>query len=134
MLRQATSADLTRLMEIRENAGPDALSDVGLVAVDSLSRLIAAGAVCAWDESGRAVGFAAADGPALHLLVDSEHRDRGIGRALLAAACARLKEAGYAAATLSLASGSSAGYHYRAAGWAVIAETVGGGVVMQKPL
>jgi GNAT superfamily N-acetyltransferase len=131
MLRPAVPADLTALLAIRDAAGPDALSDPALVTED---RLIAADAVTACDEAGRVVGFAATGGAAVHLLVDSGARGTGVGRELLAAACAAVKQAGHATATLTLAPGSTAEHHYRAAGWRRTGQTRAGGMVLKKPL
>jgi GNAT superfamily N-acetyltransferase len=134
MLRPAVAADLPRLVAIRDGAGPDALSDPALVGEEELRRLIAAGAVSVWDEDGEPGGFAATDGGAIHLLVDTAARGRGAGRELLAASCAAVAQAGHAAATLSLAPDAAAERHYRAAGWNVAGRTAAGGVVLNKPL
>jgi len=134
MLRLAAAADLPRLMAIRDRSGPDALSDPAAVAEDLLRRLIAAGAVTVCEEDGAIAGFAAIDGGAIHLLVDPAQRSRGIGRALLAAACVALKDAGAGAATLTLAPQSRAERHYRAAGWSEIGRGASNGLVLKKPL
>ncbi|HYM71353.1 MAG TPA: GNAT family N-acetyltransferase [Stellaceae bacterium] len=137
MLRPAVPADLPNLLAIRDASGADALSDPALIAADYLAELIAAGAVSVWDDDGRAVGFAAVsedDGAIRALLVDPRHRGKGVGRALLDAACAVLKNAGCLAATLGIAAGGSAGRHYRAAGWVETAPGPTGGFVLKKPL
>ena len=134
MRRAAVPADLPPLLAIRDGAGADALSDPALVTQAALRRLIAAGAVSVWDEEGRVVGFSAVDGEAIHLLVDPDARGRGIGRELLASACAALERAGHAAATLALAPGGTAERHYRAAGWSEARRLATGGVVLKKPL
>jgi len=134
MLRPATAADFRRLLEIRDAAGDDALSDPAEIMADDLARLIDAGRVSVWDVEGRAVGFAAIDGAAIKLLVDSAHRGAGAGRALLADACARVKAAGHGMAMLVVAGGADSGRHYRAAGWTAAGESEYGGLVLQKPL
>jgi GNAT superfamily N-acetyltransferase len=134
MLRPAVPADLKRLLEIRDGSGADALSDPVLVGDADLADLIAAGAVLAWLGDGRVVGFAAANGGTIHLLVDSAHRGKGGGRELLAAACARLGKAGYRTASLTVAPDSGAERHYRAAGWLLAGKSPRGGLVLQKPL
>jgi GNAT superfamily N-acetyltransferase len=134
MLRPAVPADLARLLEIRDAAGEDALSDPALVDADALARMIAAGKVSVWTVAERIAGFAAACGATIHLLADSGHRGGGIGRALLADACARVKAGGETLATLTLAPGGGAEPHYRAAGWAVAGRSEPGGRVLQKPL
>jgi GNAT superfamily N-acetyltransferase len=134
MLRPAAPADLTRLLAIRERSGADALSDPALVDEDELARLIADGAVRVWDEAGAPVGFAVVDGAIIHLLVASAARSKGVGRTLLAYACNCVKEAGHAAATVSLAAGSTAAPHYRAAGWVEAGRSATGGLVLKKRL
>jgi len=133
MLRPAIPADLARLLQIRDAAGADAMSDPALLGAAELSGLIAAGRVTAWDDGG-IVGFAALDGDAIRLLVDTAARGRGVGRELLAASLARLKVAGHRAATLALAPGGTAERHYRAAGWRLAGVAEGGGRILQKPL
>jgi GNAT superfamily N-acetyltransferase len=136
MLRPGVPADLSRLLEIRDGAGADALSDPALATAPELARLIAAGAVQVWDE-GRVVGFAAIDtddGTIRALLVASDHRGKGIGRALLEAACTALRNSGHRIATLNLPAGGTAERHFRDAGWNEVRRSVGGEAVLQKPL
>lgn len=133
MLRSAEAADLARLVAIRDGAGEDALSDPALISDDMLRRLVAGGAATVWDDDGVA-GFASVDGGHIHLLVDSAQRSRGVGRALLAWACAAVKEAGHAAAVVMLAPGATAERHYRAAGWADAGRGASGAMVLKKPL
>jgi GNAT superfamily N-acetyltransferase len=116
MLRRAVLADLAALLAIRDRSGADALSDPARIDDVLLRRLIGSAAVVVWDEEGVA-GFAAMDGAAIHLLVDTARRGGGIGRALLDWACFAVREAGHAAALLTLAPDSTAERHYRAAGW-----------------
>ena len=134
MLRPAVPADLAPLLAIRDATGRDALSDPMLVTKANLARLVAGGAVSVWAEDGRIIGFAATDDGSIHLLVDPAHRGKGGGRELLAAACAALKTAGYASAALTLAAGSTAEPHYRAAGWSETSLSPTGGVVLKTPL
>jgi GNAT superfamily N-acetyltransferase len=133
MLRPANPADLPALLAIRDASGADALSDPALVIEADLRRLIATGSVTVWEEEGQVAGFAAADGEMIYLLVDTARRGKGGGRELLATACAALKAAGHAAATLTLAPGGIGERHYRAAGWFNAGETATGGTVLKKP-
>lgn len=133
MLRPAMPADLPALLAIRDGAGADALSDPALVVEGDLRRLVAAGAVGVWEDSGAVVGFAAVDGDAVRLLVDNAARGGGIGRDLLAWACDAVRTAGGAAATVALAPGSTAGRYYRAAGWVEAGTSSTGGAVLKKP-
>lgn len=134
MLRLAVPADLPRLLAIRDASGADALSDPALIVETALARLILADAVAVWEESGGVEGFAALDSGAIHLLVDATARGKGIGRALLAAACARAEQAGLTVARLSISSGGGAARHYRAAGWIDAGPSPSGGLVLKKPL
>lgn len=134
MPRPAIPADLPCLLAIRDASGADALSDPALVAAATLARLIADGAVSVWEEGGEIAGFGAVEGATIHLLVDAAARGRGGGRILLADACARLKRTGQTAARLSLAAGSTAAGHYRAAGWIEAGLTGTAGLALKKPL
>jgi GNAT superfamily N-acetyltransferase len=132
--RLAATADFPALLALRDAAGADALSDPALLTETLLCRLMAARAVTIWEEAGDIVGFVAPDGGAIHLLVRSDQRSKGIGRELLATGCAALKAAGHASATVALAPGGTAERHYRAAGWDEIGRTAVGGAVLKKPL
>lgn len=134
MLRPAVAADLPALSAIRDRAGVDALCDPAPLTDARLRDMIAAGAVAAWEADGGVAGFAARDGAAIHLLVDPAQRSKGIGRALLEAACERVTAAGYGSARVHLAPGSSAERHYRTAGWTVAGTTVAGGTILAKKL
>jgi len=134
MLRPAAAADLLPLLAICDRADADALSDPALVTEPLLRRLIAAGSVAVWDAAGHVLGFTAIDGGAIRLLVDPAHRSKGIGRELLAAACALIENAGHATAMLTLAPDSTAERHYRAAGWREEGRTPAGGLVLKKTL
>jgi GNAT superfamily N-acetyltransferase len=133
MLRPAVLADLPALLAIRDGAGDDALSDPALVDEADLRRLIAAGATIAWEDGDTIAGFAAVDGAAVCLLVDTAARGKGIGRDLLAWACYAVRAGGGAAATLALARGGTAAGHYRAAGWVEAGPSATGGAVLKKP-
>ncbi len=135
MKRSAVPADLPLLIALRDASGGDALSDPALVSDAALVRLVAAGAVTVWDDGGEGLaGFAAVDGSTIHLLVASAQRGGGIGRTLLADACAAVRENGHKAATLALAAGSGAARHYLAAGWTIAERTASGGLVLRKKL
>src|ERR1700691_5946391 len=98
MLRPATPADIPRILEIRDRTGENPLSDPRVVNETDASRLIADGALWAWQEADALVaGFAGCDrreGSIWALLVAPGHEGRGIGRALLRAACDALRAAG----------------------------------------
>jgi len=134
MRRPAVPDDLPALLGLCEAAGRDALSDPALVTEVLLRRLIAVGTVMVQEEDGVVVGFAVLDSGAVHLLVDPAQRSKGIGRELLSAACAALKETGHPVAILTLAPGSAAERHYRAAGWTETGKSPKGGLVIKKKL
>lgn len=134
MLRPAVAGDLPKLVAICQGSDDDALSDPTLIREADLRRLIASGSVTVWDEAGIVGGFAALDRGAIHLLVDSTRRGRGVGRALLDWACGSLRQAGHAKATITLAPADAAQRHYLAAGWRVAGRNTAGGTVLKRPL
>jgi GNAT superfamily N-acetyltransferase len=134
MLRPAVAADLPKLIAICDGSGDDALSDPMLIHKADLRRLIASGSVTVWDEAGIVAGFAALESGAIHLLVDTMRRSRGVGRTLLDWACGSLRRAGHAKATITLAHADAAQRHYLAAGWRVAGRSTAGGTVLKKPL
>ena len=137
MLRLATSGDILRLLEIRDSVGESRFTDPAGVASADVHRLIEDRAMWVWPEpDGLVAGFAAADvrdGAVSALFVAPGHEGKGIGRALLRAACDSLAAAGYNAATLSTDPGGQAERHYRAAGWTAIGRNAKGELVFQKP-
>jgi GNAT superfamily N-acetyltransferase len=132
MLRPAIAADLPTLLAIRDRSGADVLSNTSRMDEPLLRRLIDSGGAAVWDDGGIA-GFAATDGAAIHLLVDSARRGGGIGRALLDWACDAIRDAGYAAAVVTLAPGTTAERHYRAVGWVEAVGEATSELVLKKP-
>ena len=137
MIRQAGPGDCQRVIAIRDAPGEHPLCDPSALADADATRFIAAGTLLLWeDAAGVVTGFIALDlqnGAVTALLVAAGHDGKGVGRALLAAGCDALRQAGHAAATLALASSHPAERHYRAAGW-VVGKTETGEVVLQKTL
>ena len=138
MIRAAASADLPALLAIRNAAGAERLSDPRGVSDALLRRATEAGAAWVWQAAAEAIaGFAAVDlgaGAIIALLVAPGQQGRGIGRALLAACCEALRQAGHAAAAIALEPGTPAERHYRAAGWSETTSPDGGHLILQKPL
>ena len=137
MLRAAAPADVAAIARLRDRRGDDRLSDAARATDGDLARLIAGGAVWVWEEGGAVLGFAAAerrDGSIPGLLVAPGHDGKGIGRALLAAACDFLRAAGCAAARIAVDPGSAAARHYRDSGWSPAGESENRGAVFEKPL
>ena len=121
MIRPATRADLPALLAIRDAAGAERLSDPRKATEKLLGQLIVSAAVSVWQEDMQPVaGFVAVEtgaGMIEALLVAPGRQGRGIGRALLAAACEVLRTAGHTTATIALQPGTAAERHYRRAGW-----------------
>jgi|SRR5579862_8076348 len=138
MLRRATPADIPRISEIRDDVRENFLSDPSRVTPADIAWFVANGPIWVWEEAdGVVAGFSAGDprdGWIWALFVAPGHESKGIGRALLTAACDRLREAGHATATLSADPGTRAERHYRADGWTVTGTTAKGELVFQKPL
>ena len=138
MLRPAVSADILRIFEIRNGVGENRLSDPAAVSEDNAVWFLENGPIWVWQEEGRPIdGFAAGDprdGSIWALLVAPGQEGRGIGRALLKAACDTLREAGHRRAVLSTEPGSRAERHYRADGWSAVGHNAKGELVLQKPL
>lgn len=138
MLRLATPADPPRIFEIRDSVGENLLSDPHAVTEAGVAWFIGEGALWVWQEAdGLVTGFSGSDkrdGSIWALLVAPGHEGKGIGRALLKAACDALREAGHSAATLNIEPGTRAERHYRADGWTVAGTSEKGELVFQKPL
>ncbi len=120
MLRKATYADIPRLFEIRLGVRENKLpSPTFVTVVDCIRFIDESGGFWVWEEGGRVLGFSAPDtrdGSVWALFVDPMHEGRGIGRALLRAACATLA-AHFEYATLSTGPGTRADRFYRADCW-----------------
>jgi GNAT superfamily N-acetyltransferase len=138
MIRPATPSDIPRILEIGNNAGENRLSDPSAVTGAAAVRLIDEGALWVWQEAdGPVTGFSGSDkhdGSIWALLVAPGHDGKGIGRALLKAACDALREGGHRAAIFSIGPGTRAERHYRAAGWSVAGTNGKGELVFRKAL
>jgi GNAT superfamily N-acetyltransferase len=138
MLRLATPSDIPRIFEIRHSVRENRLTDPSAVTEAAAARFITNGALWVWDEAGGLVtGFSGSDrrdGSIWALFVAPGHEGKGIGRALLKAACDALRERGHQAAVLSTEPGSRAERHYRADGWTAIGTNPNGELIFQKPL
>jgi GNAT superfamily N-acetyltransferase len=138
MLRRAAPADLPDILEIRDSVRENGFSDPSAVTASDSARLIDQAAYWVWQEPDRRIaGFSASDisdGTIVALFVAPGHEGKGIGRALLKAACGTLRTAGHRAATLSTDPGTRAERHYRADGWSVIGTNAKGALIFQKEL
>jgi GNAT superfamily N-acetyltransferase len=138
MIRPATPPDIPRIFEIRDSVRDNLLSDPYAVTAAGAAWFIENRALWVWQEAdGLVAGFSAGDvrdGSIWALFVAPGHEGKGIGRALLKAACDALREVGHRTATLSIEPGTRAERHYRAAGWSVTGTNHKGELVFQKPL
>ena len=136
-LRRATAADIDRLMALRAAVRENRLADPTAVTRADYAWFVGQRLVWVWAEGDSLHGFAAGDprdGWLWALFVAPEDEGRGIGRALLAAACADLAAAGWARATLSTDPGTRAARLYRRLGWQDEGLTAGGEVRFGLPL
>jgi GNAT superfamily N-acetyltransferase len=119
-IRRAHLEERPRITEIRLAVRENQLLDPSRVTDADYQWFSDNPGIWVWEEDGRILGFSAADtrdGSIWALFVDPGHDGRGIGRALLAKACAVLRQAGHRAATLGTEPGSRADGFYRQAGW-----------------
>ncbi|MBV9552615.1 MAG: GNAT family N-acetyltransferase [Alphaproteobacteria bacterium] len=138
MLRRAAAGDIPRIWEIRNGVRENVLSDPERVTSADIAWFLKHGPIWVWQEAdGTVAGFSAGDprdGWLWALFVAPGHEGKGIGRALLKAACDSLRAAGHAAAMLSTEPGSRAERHYRADGWSAVGYNHGGEILFRKPL
>jgi GNAT superfamily N-acetyltransferase len=122
LIRNATRVDIGRIMEIRAAVRENKLRDPSRVTVEDVCWFIDNPGIFVWEESGRIVGFSAADprnGSIFALFVDEAFEGRGIGRVLFERACNVLKDAGCPRMWLTTWPGTRAEQFYRKAGWRV---------------
>jgi GNAT superfamily N-acetyltransferase len=136
-IQRALHADVPRIMAIRHAVRENRLSDPNAVTAADCAAFIDRAEIWVWVEDGMIQGFSAGDprnGEIFALFVDPAHEGRGIGRALIAMACAALRAAGHGAATLSTQPGTRAERFYRANGWTPAGTNRKGELVFRKPL
>jgi GNAT superfamily N-acetyltransferase len=124
-------------MAIRHAVRENRLSDPNAVTAADCAAFIDRAEMWVWVEDGMIQGFSAGDpcnGDIFALFVDPAYEGRGIGRALIAMACATLRAAGHDAATLSTQPGTRAERFYRANGWTTAGTNRKGELVFRKPL
>lgn len=121
MIRKAALVDRPRISEVRLAVRENRLSQASVAKVDETADWIFANAAFwVWEEDGAIQGFAVADprdGTIFGLFIHPDYEGRGIARALLPRACADLRAAGFAAATLTTGPGTRAERFYRENGW-----------------
>jgi GNAT superfamily N-acetyltransferase len=117
---KATSADIPRIVEIRATVRENILSDPSRVTTADIQWFIDNSTIWTWAEDGQVHGFSAGDprdGTIFALFVDPSREGRGVGQALIALACATLRQAGHKTATLGTEPGTRAERFYRRNGW-----------------
>ncbi len=136
MIRIAGRADLPRITEIRMAVKENVLSRPEKITA-TVERLIDREGFWVFEEAGAILGFSSADpgdGSIFALFIDPAHEGRGVGQALLAAACASLAKDGHAVAQLTTGTGTRAERFYRLNGWTEVGRTDDGQLIFQKPI
>jgi GNAT superfamily N-acetyltransferase len=136
-IRRARPDERERITEIRFAVLENRLSDPSLVTDADYAWFEEHPGICVWEESGHILGFSAGDtrdGTIWALFVDPACERRGIGRALLAAACETLRCAGHRTAMLTTDSGTRAERFYRAAGWKIVGTSTRGELIFRTVL
>ena len=136
MIRNAHAADVPRIWEIRFAVKENRLSTPGLVTDADVQRCLDDGEMWVCEEDGVIKGFSASDsrdGSIWALFIDPVYEGRGIGQALLAAACARLRDAGHREMHLSTDPGTRAERFYRRNGWEAHGLNTKGERIFRKP-
>lgn len=137
MIRSATSSDIPRLIEIRGSVRENRLSDPSRVTVADYGWYISHGPIHVWEENGVIAGLSASDprdASIWGLFVDPGYEGRGIGQALIAAACRSLTDVGHGKAKLSTDAGMRAERFYLRNGWCAQGFTERGEVIFTKTL
>ncbi len=119
-VRLARVEDIPRIVAIRAAVRENKLSDPSRVTHADIVWFIAAQALFVWDDHDGISGFSAGDprdGSIWALFVDPSCEGLGIGKALLAAACDLLRQAGHREAHLTTDTGTRAEAFYQQQGW-----------------
>jgi GNAT superfamily N-acetyltransferase len=137
MIRLATLSDIPRLMEIRGSVRENRLSDPSRVTLADYHWHVTHAPVHAWEDDSVIKGLSAGDprdGSIWALFVDPRFEGRGIGRALISAACNSVAAAGHRVATLSTEAGTRAERFYLRNGWRAKGHTERGELIFIKDL
>jgi len=138
-IRRARFEERDRINEIRFAVHENKLGDPTAVTEAHYAWFTEHPGIWVWEEEedGRILGFSAGDtrdGTIWALFVDPAHERRGIGRALLEAACESLRCAGHRTAMLTTEPGTRAEGFYRAAGWSAIGTSPKGELIFRSIL
>jgi GNAT superfamily N-acetyltransferase len=136
-IRRARHDERDRLKEIRAAVRENQLADPTRVTDQHYAWFTDHPGIWVWDEDGKILGFSAGDprdGTIFALFVDPGHERRGIGRALLRAACDTLRCSGHRMALLTTAGGTRAERFYRSAGWEAVGTSDRGELIFRSTL
>jgi GNAT superfamily N-acetyltransferase len=134
LVRRATPDDIADLMALRLSVRENRLFDPGQVTSEDCLAYVRRGHVWVWEEDQEILGFSASTcetGWIWALFVRPGHEGRGIGRALFAAACNALADAGIRTLALSTDPDTRAADFYRAAGWRERGRTAEGELIFE---
>lgn len=136
-IRRAQGADIAALMEIRAAVAENRLSDPARVTRVDYQLFLTFSTLWLCEIGGQVTGFAAADprdGSIWALFVAPGHEGAGCGQALLARACADLRQAGWSEAWLTTEAGTRAERFYRRNGWLQRRVSADGDLVLWRAL
>jgi GNAT superfamily N-acetyltransferase len=137
MYRRATVSDIPRLIEIRGSVRENRLSDPSRVTLADYTWHINHAPIHIWEDEGLLKGMSAGDprdGSIWALFVDPAYEGRGIGQALILAACRSIAAAGHRVAKLSTEPGTRAERFYLRNGWLARGYTERGEAIFVKEL
>jgi GNAT superfamily N-acetyltransferase len=133
-LRSATRADLPRIHEVRHGTAENRLTNPALVTDAEVEWYLDEAIFLVSENEAGVQGFTCVNhltGYVWALFVIDEAQGRGHGTSLLAAAIARLRDAGHRQAFLSTDSGTRAEGFYRSKGWQPMGLSMSGEVVFR---
>jgi GNAT superfamily N-acetyltransferase len=138
LIRPAIPADLPRIHTVRHGTAENRLSNPALVTDEEVAwYMTEAIFLVSEDEAGTVQGFVCANHQSGYIwalfVIDPAH-GRGHGRALEAAALARLKAAGHRQSYLTTGAGTRAEAFYRRRGWRDMGRTLGGEIAFLRHL
>lgn len=136
-IRRARQGDIDALMAIRAGVRENRLSDPARVGRTDYQEFLTLSTLWLCEIGGEVAGFAASDprdGSIWALFVAPGHEGAGCGRALLARACADLRQAGWSEAWLTTEAGTRAERFYRRNGWLPQGVSADGDLVFRRAL
>lgn len=137
MIRTAGRDDIPRIVAIRASVRENRLLDPSSVTPADIAWFVDNGPIHVWQNADGVHGFAAGDprdGSIWALFVDPSCEGRGIGQALINAACASLHQAGHRVATLRTGAGTRAEKFYVRNGWVAQGLDARGEVIFTKSI